>query len=322
MLLFSFIFLLLFSYANTFATNNNFLCNKLIKNNISLQRGKELYNIKSNYYLDGPLNYKQIKFFFNNGYLIVENLINDNTLNKLHKLNFDKIEFNSWEKYNILLSVANKIGEAVAQLTPIVSHGDEDLHILKDALYIYDGCMNENINCYEWHIDNKLFWPCDDNSIGPGINAWLTLDNIDINGGGLCIAPSSHSKIFLDCRDEIGKGSGKLSLNSKKKLDNICFAPILNAGDVILTTRYLFHRTSEFNNPEKRTEKKRYIVRYMPSSSIMNGMSKLSINNKYPNKTIKSLNEKGKYKNKFPEIKLKKKLIKKYNYDFNDFYIK
>jgi len=322
MLLFSFIFLLIFTYANTFATNNNFLCNKLIKNNISLQRGKELYNIKSNYYLDGPLNCKQIKFFFNNGYLIVENLINDDTLNKLHKLNFDKIEFNSWEKYNILLSVANKIGEAVAQLTPIVSHGDEDLHILKDALYIYDGCKNKNINCYEWHIDNKVFWPCDDNSIGPGINAWLTLDNIDVNGGGLCIAPSSHSIKFLDCRDEISKGSGKLSLNLKKKLDNICFAPILNAGDVILTTRYLFHRTSEFNNPEKSTKKKRYIVRYMPSSSIMNGMSKLSINNKYPNKTIKSLNEKGKYKNKFPIIKLKKKLIKKYNYDFNDFYIK
>lgn len=338
------ILMLLITYVDSFVLYNNLYTfnqiNSLIKNNKVLPKGNELYKIKSDYYLNGPLNNRQINYFFDNGFLIVENLVNDNLLKKMQKLNFEKnkytseystVDFNSWEKYPVLLEAANEIGKAVAQLTPIVSHSDDNLHIVKDAFFIFNGGVNGTNKGCDWHIDDLIFWPSCLDSLGPGINAWLTLDDIDENGGGMCIAPGSHSNKFIECRESINYSSRKLIDNKipntclikktnpkcKKILDSICYAPQLKAGDVILSTRFLFHRTSEFNNPEKSCDKKRYTIRYMPSSSKMDGIEKYSKKNVkyYPNKTVKTLNNSIKYWNKFPKIKLNKELIKKYNYD-------
>jgi len=76
---------------------------------------------------------------------------------------------------------------------------------------------------------------------------------------------------------------------------------------VILLTRFLFKKTSKFNNPLKKKNISRYIINYMPSNGIVT-------NKKYKNITIKELNKKN--INTFIKIPLKKTYSYKYNYDY------
>jgi ectoine hydroxylase-related dioxygenase (phytanoyl-CoA dioxygenase family) len=314
---------------------------KIIKKS-TLPPGKELFRTNNKYLLKGPLTSNQIDYFFNTGFVIVENLIDNKLLKKIKKINiekemtateYDSINLNSFIKYPILLEVANKIGLGAAQLTPLVSDFNDDLHIVKDALFSFDGGENGNNTGCNWHVDDAMFWPSDIKSLGPGINAWLAIDDIDENGGGICIAPNSHNEKFVKLRHQLGISIRKFKKYQKintcniekinpeynKILNNICYAPILNSGDVIFSTRFLFHKTSTFINPNKKKNIKRYTIRYMPSSSTMNGVKNINNNiiKYFPNKTINELYNYKNYKKILPKIDVIKKYKYKYNYDYN-----
>ncbi len=293
------------NYLNLFLTNREL--NKYINKGF-LPRGFELYKENSKYLLEGPLNNKQIDKFYNEGYIIIENLISDELLYSIKKKKF-KNEYNLKEYGSIIFNPLNndfdfkkvvyEIGKAVAQLTPQVNNNDNELYVINNKLLKFNGGINGKSKGFNWHI-NKV--PICENTLGPGINAYLALDNVDENGGGICLAIKSHTHKYINYRNNINN-------NIIKDLDKIIYAPILNEGDVILSTRYLFKRTSEFNNPNAKKNIRRYIINYMPSSAIVNDIN-------YKNKTIKELSKNNKYNQKFIKIPLIKKYSYKYKYDY------
>ena len=65
-----------------------FLTNRELNKYINkgfLPRGFELYKENSKYLLKGPLNNKEIDKFYNEGYIIIENLISDELLCNIKK---------------------------------------------------------------------------------------------------------------------------------------------------------------------------------------------------------------------------------------------
>lgn len=269
--------------------------------------GNELWRYNKIDVIPGPLNKTEVDYFFNNGYIILRDVIDKKLLKKIRDINntcynnlpqseYEAINFNSWKNNKLWLDLAfnKKLVDSVAQLTPSVSHGHENLHILKDAYFNFKGDNNnsEKIGC-DWHVDDIYFWPTSLKSDGPGINAWIALDEVTEDGGGLCIANCSHTKEFIDCRIAIGNGLkypfaqtcfiNKIHPDGRKRLEMRCIKPLMKPGDVILHTRFLFHRTSEFKKNSKAIHGngiRRYTIRYVPSSSILLGVDKMDKNGK------------------------------------------
>mmetsp|Transcript_22094 Transcript_22094/g.32512 ORF Transcript_22094/g.32512 Transcript_22094/m.32512 type:complete len:435 (+) Transcript_22094:58-1362(+) len=192
---------------------------------------------------------------------------------------------------------------------------NKNLRVLNDVFLAKTGM--EGSAC-GWHVDDVGFWPCSahqDPRVPVGVNAWIAIDDIPSKtyGCGMAIVPKSHLK---DCEwrqrgyDAIGstknhpmEGYPSLAEMAAKNPPNTCdlanISPELNEhlekikrvfnyeqGDVLLMSRWLWHRSMQANedilnktlnnNDEKRDKLpfKRYTIRYeCGNTRLLNGAS-------------------------------------------------
>ena len=150
-------------------------------------------------------------------------------------------------------------------------------------------------------MDDAGFWP----TTFPfqGINAWVAIDNIPIEtGGGFALSVKSHTadwrfeayKItgstytlpdggYRDVKDMFNnRGEGTCNIKNaapalNQKIEESKRIYDVQRGDIILHTRWLFHRTvpieykfaKELNKKKEKILYRRYSLRYSPSNAIL-----------------------------------------------------
>lgn len=233
----------------------------------------------------GPLTAAEVDAFFRDGYIVARSLLPDALFARVRaaipKLEaaqsiapnvYDKVSFRAWQHDPVFCEVAaaSPVAAAAAQLTPS-SAGPRGLVVLTDAYFRMKGA---NIGC-AFHVDDTFFWPAEQGEPGPGVNAWIALDDVTADGGGLAVAPGSHTEDFVDCRKAIEGGTcmiDQIAPDLGAKLEKISVRPTMKAGDVILHTRYMFHRGDPFRRGsagESGPGIARYSVRYMPGEAVV-----------------------------------------------------
>lgn len=251
--------------------------------------GSELKKLPASQLVNrGPLTAAQIEQFFEQGFIVVPSLVPPELLQRMkhaipqiEKAKFqsnmslyDTLKFRTWSSNDAYRQVATSspVAAAAAQLTSAGSQSD-DVFIVRDAYFRLKG---ENIGC-GFHVDDPFFWPCPVDAPGPGVNCWIPLHDVDEDGGGLTIAPRSHLADFLDCREAIKDGQtcrlAELDPAKNQRLENIAVSPQMKAGDVLLHTRWMFHRGNPFRSGSKGAQGDgiaRYSVRYMPGGTVVN----------------------------------------------------
>lgn len=213
----------------------------------------------------------------------------------LYKLlpNYSNLEFQTWRNNDAIEKVAfdSAASTICAKLmglddssssssnTNINSNTNKirPLRLLKDAVL---GFSAGDIGC-GWHVDDKVFWPCEDRNIGKrdaGINVWITLSPVTSQeGGGLAIAPKSHKVQFAKkARMAIASGPRatceleRLDPKSHDKLEHMKKVYDLQPGDAIVHDRYIFHRAEPFHDlvqGKKAGTKQRISLRYVPADA-------------------------------------------------------
>lgn len=152
-----------------------------------------------------------------------------------------------------------------------------------------------------WHVDDTGFWPTPFDA--EGVNAWIAIDSIPIaTGGGFALSVGSHTADwrwkayeltgstytlpehgYVDAEDMFNKrGVGTCNIKNadpdiNRKMEDAKRVYDVQRGDVILHTRWLFHRTVPIDRKrakelDKKREKvlyRRYSVRYSPGSATL-----------------------------------------------------
>ena len=189
---------------------------------------------------------------------------------------YDNLSFRVWSADEAFreLALSSPVAAAAAQLTPTTSTS-RGLIVLKDAYFRLQG---DNLGC-GFHVDDPYFWPSPPDAPGPGVNAWVALNDVGEHGGGLTFAPRSHLPEFVDHRQAIKNQTcamAELDPEKNAQLEAIAVSPQVKAGDVILHTRFLFHRGNPFTSGTEAARGAgiaRYSVRYMPAEAIVNEIS-------------------------------------------------
>lgn len=143
------------------------------------------------------------------------------------------------------------------------------IRILKDAVF---GQTSTGGGC-GFHVDDKGFWPAEDDS--NGVNFWVALSSYDSStGGGIRVAPGSHKAEWAKrCREVIGESPRntcrmhELDQECDAKLHEISMVYDMKPGDAILWGRWIFHRQEPFKAALADEHKLRYTIRYIPSSA-------------------------------------------------------
>ena len=229
----------------------------------------------------GPLTAAQIDEFYADGFVLVRGLVKDGDLLRrtrdacLKTMDMDparkeagtglegsfpllEASMDGSKPQGAFLSLAMHpdVAQAVAQLTPSVASGEQDLHAIQDATFVFRAPIHSDTTrsdyvskgC-DWHVDDEMFWPASLDAAGPGVNVWIALDTVTEEGGGFAVAARSHTRDFLDCRDAIAKDTcdmANLFPEGRARLEALAVVPQMQPGDAILHTRYLFHRTDPF----------------------------------------------------------------------------
>lgn len=241
----------------------------------------------------------QIEDYERDGFIIVKGLIQGEDLtkaiqavNKIQKRQsigqrifyklmptYKNLSFQTWRSHKALEhiafdSAAPTISAKLMGLDSSVDGETRSLRLLKDAVLGYTagdkGCG--------WHVDDKMFWPCEDQKFGDrdaGINVWITLSPISAKeGGGLAVAKGSHKVSFAEkAREVIAEKGGQTTCHLESldpqlnaNMEELKELHDLEAGDAIFHNRYLFHRVQslfdEENSRNKKT-KQRISLRYV-----------------------------------------------------------
>uniref|UniRef100_A0A7S1BEY9 Uncharacterized protein n=1 Tax=Corethron hystrix TaxID=216773 RepID=A0A7S1BEY9_9STRA len=183
---------------------------------------------------------------------------------------------------------------------PAASSSDEDsaIRLLRDIFLAKDG---DTYIC-GWHVDDTGYWPSAPDF--PGINAWIALDDMpSAYGGGFALSVGSHKAEWApaahratgstrtfpvngwkDAEDMFRnrQGGGTCNINTTSptlhaKLESRKRVYEIKRGDVILHTRWLFHRTIPFKPRGLQAATKsrvpplyrRYSVRYVPGTTVL-----------------------------------------------------
>lgn len=149
-----------------------------------------------------------------------------------------------------------------------------------------------------WHVDDLGFWPATPEALG--INAWIALDDMPLEGGGgFALAVSSHKATWREeayfvtgastsfPRDgytsavdlfERRTGSGTCNIKTSaphlhRRMEETKRQYDVKQGDVIFHTRWLFHRTVAFDRKPKNANfshvYRRYSIRYNLGSAVI-----------------------------------------------------
>jgi hypothetical protein len=244
---------------------------------------------------------QQIEEYNTNGYVIIPKLLTESQIQSslqavvrmkrkrslatrlMYKVfpSYGNLKFQTWRTNAALEEVAfdspaSSICASLMGLNP----QSQPLRLVKDAVLGYQagdkGC--------EWHVDDKVFWPCEDGNFGKpnaGINVWITLSSISKkNGGGLALARGSHVKKgwTRKAREVIAERGPittcqlqALDLESWERMEGLKETHDLQPGDAIFHNRYLFHKGDPFSAEsdvrERKGMKHRISLRYMPADA-------------------------------------------------------
>lgn len=269
------------------------------------------------------LSEEQMQTFDRDGVILVRGLVKGEELiaaieqvkligmkkNAFSTSNYKNIEFQTWRTNNALKDVAihSDVPKAAAQLINRGSRKEDregPVRLLKDAVLCYSpgglGCG--------WHVDDKYFWPCHDDSTG--VNVWIALSPMSAaRGGGLAVSPGSHKEKFAQDGIPIIQAGGTCGMETlapqiHNKLEDMKVLYDMEPGDAIIHDRWLFHRSEKFNGIEDDdVVLNRYSIRYMPADAraFDNGYDEVYKDEKYKGmdgKQLKSFN--GYYPQVFP----------------------
>mmetsp|Transcript_23969 Transcript_23969/g.57853 ORF Transcript_23969/g.57853 Transcript_23969/m.57853 type:complete len:358 (+) Transcript_23969:85-1158(+) len=197
---------------------------------------------------------------------------------------YRNLKFQSWRKHKALERVAfDSAAPAIcASLMGLEEGGTTSprpVRLLKDAVL---GFSAGDKGC-GWHVDDKVFWPCEDCNVGKvdaGVNVWITLSTVTADeGGGLAVAPGTHmargfAKRARDAIAERGPMSTclleALKPDCHEKMERLKKVYDLQPGDAIIHDRYIFHRADNFRDPiksKKAGTKQRISLRYVPADA-------------------------------------------------------
>jgi hypothetical protein len=160
------------------------------------------------------------------------------------------------------------------------------VRILRDIFLAKD---NDPYVC-GWHVDDHGFWPAQADA--PGVNAWVALD--DYPTGGMQLAVGSHRAPwreaayqstgaaptvpvdgFTSAADMVERREGSGTCNiataaphlERRLTETSRVFENLQAGDVLLHDRWLFHKTV---SPEAEAPvRRRYSLRFGPGSAVL-----------------------------------------------------
>lgn len=234
-----------------------------------------------------PLTEEQVEHFFREGYVVARSLLPESQIAAMCEAAdqldgsrkgtpqplYDELVIGgslAGSAFRSQVALRAPLADAVRQLVE-ASSGDRGIVLLKDAFFRLRG---RNKGC-GFHVDDSFFWPCPRDAPGPGVNAWIPLDPVrGAGGGGMAIAPRSHTEEYLDVREAILPSTCTLSEMApplNERLEAIAEKPAFEVGDVLLCTRFLFHRGEGFgaDEDEEVVENgvRRYTVRYMPGNA-------------------------------------------------------
>ena len=175
------------------------------------------------------------------------------------------------------------------------SKDEESLRLIRDVFLAKD----QDPYICGWHVDDTGFWPTTFDA--KGINAWIAIDSIPIStGGGFALSVGSHKADwrqeayeltgsthtlpeggYVDAEDMFSKrGVGTCNIKNaspglNRKIEDAKRVYDVQRGDVILHTRWLFHRTvpidrkraKELDRNREKILYRRYSVRYSPGDA-------------------------------------------------------
>lgn len=185
----------------------------------------------------------------------------------------------------------------------LVVNNDADVMVVVSGRDIFLAKDDEQYIC-GWHVDDVGFWPATASS--PGVNAWIAIDDMpSFRGGGFALAVGSHNARWKEeaynvtgatptlppqgyktaadfFANRTGSGTCNIAASAPhlhRRMEETKRIYEVQRGDVIFTTRWLFHRTVPFDQNE--TAKylaeqgideliyRRYSIRYAPGNAII-----------------------------------------------------
>lgn len=235
----------------------------------------------------------QIAEFDENGIILVRQLVRGNELLEAQKtvqktvespdfmtkvlrffFNFTAyrgIAYQNWRTHKSLADISfhSDVPKVVGQLLSRDSKNPVKVRLLKDASFSFGpgdkGCG--------WHVDDKVFWPCNDEY--NGVNVWIALSPSTVDhGGGLAVATGSHKVPWASDAKAVIKyntcNMETLSPEMHMKLEKLKRTYDMEPGDALIHDRWLFHRSDPVQ--ESRTDSSplhRYSIRYMPEDALL-----------------------------------------------------
>ena len=195
---------------------------------------------------------------------------------------YSKTSLQEWRNTPALARVAFE--SSMSSISADLLGETKSMRILKDALF---GQTGTGVGC-GFHVDDKGFWPAEDDS--SGVNFWIALSDYNAEtGGGIRVAAGSHMADWaMPCRDVVLNGTireqktcrmSELSPDCDAKLNEISVIYDMKPGDAILWDRWTFHRQEPFKTVVDNEHKLRYTVRYAPSDAraAANGLLHASV---------------------------------------------
>ncbi|GKY90577.1 hypothetical protein MPSEU_000031400 [Mayamaea pseudoterrestris] len=177
---------------------------------------------------------------------------------------YAKLSAQEWRYTKGLARVAFE--SSMSSMTADLLGETKSVRILKDAVF---GQTSKGAGC-GFHVDDKMFWPAEDDSTG--VNFWIALSDYNAEtGGGIRVAPKSHVADWIaPCRAVIANntcGMSQLSPECDAKIYAMSTVYEMKPGDAVAWDRLIFHRQEPFKNVSETEHKLRYTIRYVPSNA-------------------------------------------------------
>ena len=203
---------------------------------------------------------------------------NRDAMTRLFQSRYAQLSFQEWRSTSGLARVAFESN--ASSIAADLLGETRAIRLIKDALF---GQTQEGKGS-GFHIDDKAFWPAEDDA--SGIDIWIALSDYDTTqGGGVRVAPGSHSAEWaFPCRETAFHAAEKyefanLSQACLADLDSVSVVYDMKPGDALLWDRFVFHRQEPFKVAMDNVHKLRYTVRYASSKvrAAVNGLLHPSI---------------------------------------------
>jgi ectoine hydroxylase-related dioxygenase (phytanoyl-CoA dioxygenase family) len=215
------------------------------------------------------LTQEALDFFWANGYLPYEKVLDDETLETLRR-EYDAEFEKAWQKQE-LRNLSAKEGatwddqkNAPQRMLQIMQMSERNIHYRrllynKKILDVVQDLIGPNIMLFHdqalfkpahtggpvtWHQDNA-YWQCRPATL---VSCWLTLDDVDRENGAMQVIPGSHLKPVWHEKEE-----NKILFNTESRVDKSQAVTIdLPAGSCMFHHCQTLHYTQPNSTPRQR----------------------------------------------------------------------